>query len=207
MTFRTLRTATLIVGCLTLNLTGCSNSGASTATPIPIASSSPPSLGEPNKCPAEYYGERYKDDPGYTPKYLRCSDLHEKLDNAIVDGSLERIKDLLNVGANVNGWYSHRYPPLYSAAMRGHKEIAEFLIENGALLDKGDSWGTTPLMAAVVYNHPDVVKLLIAKGAYICKSADGGTGHVRSALDIAVDEGFQEIKTSLIDAGAKNCRK
>ncbi|MBK7704500.1 MAG: ankyrin repeat domain-containing protein [Acidobacteria bacterium] len=60
--------------------------------------------------------------------------------------------------------------------MRGHKEIAEFLIENGARLDKGDSWGKTPLMAAVFYNHSEVVKLLIEKGADVCISSNGGTG-------------------------------
>lgn len=202
----------LVIGLL-LTAHGCSNGGAvpkngSSPKPTQIAgspSTEPADRQSSNKCPAEYFGERYESDPGQTPEYLRCTDLHEKLDNAIIDGDLDRIKELISSGANVNGWYSHRFPPLYSAAIHGHKEIAEFLIENGALLDKGDSWGKTPLMAALIYNHPEVVKLLIVKGADLCKSVDSGTGEAKSALDYAVELKFREIEADLISAGAKNC--
>ncbi|MBK8147633.1 MAG: ankyrin repeat domain-containing protein [Acidobacteria bacterium] len=212
MTFKTVITVTIMLACLALSMIGCDQCTVVTTTdsnnlPDRVAASPSPDRDDPNKCPAEYYGERYEDDPGYTPKYLRCTDLHEKLDNAIIDGDLDRIKYLLSSGANVNGWYSHRFPPLYTAAMRGHKEIAEFLIENGARLDKGDSWGKTPLMAAVFYNHSEVVKLLIEKGADVCISSNGGTGEKQSALDVAVDKGYRDIETLLINAGATNCQK
>ena len=49
-------------------------------------------------------------------------------------GDIETVKQHLAAGADVNGWPDEggQAPPLYWAAIEGHKEIVELLIANGA---------------------------------------------------------------------------
>ena len=65
---------------------------------------------------------------------------------------------------------------LHYAAWKGHKEIAELLIANGADVNAKDDKGGTPLHVAAWEGHKEVAELLIAKGADInAKMEDGET--------------------------------
>jgi len=68
--------------------------------------------------------------------------------------------------------------PLHSAAQRGHKEIVELLLANGADVNVTNRWGQTPLHYAVVFRHEEVVKALLNAGADPnAKMLDGSTAH------------------------------
>jgi len=53
---------------------------------------------------------------------------------------------------------------LHRAAWKGHKEIAELLIENGADLNVKDDDGRTPLDWAIMRNHTEIADLLHKHG-------------------------------------------
>ena len=64
--------------------------------------------------------------------------------------------------------------PLLEAAMQGHKDVAQLLIESGAELSKADEGGKTPLHWAAMNCFKEVVKLLINSGADMDKADNQG---------------------------------
>ena len=86
---------------------------------------------------------------------------------------------------------------LHYAAWKGHKEIAELLIANGADVNAKDDKGGTPLHVAAWEGHTEVAELFIAKGADMnAKMEDGDT-----PLDLA--KGHPEIADLLRKNGGK----
>jgi len=82
---------------------------------------------------------------------------------------------------------------LYNAALRGHKEIAQLLIDAGADVNAKGDVGWTPLHNAVNFGHPsatEVIKLLIAKGADVNEKND----HGETPLDWAKATGHPKPK-------------
>ncbi len=102
-------------------------------------------------------------------------DLHK----AVKDGDADRVRELLDAGADVNVRESSKdrlqYTPLHWAAYLGDREIAEILISRGADLDAEDPDYSTPLYLAAEEGHPKVVEFLISKGAEVnVKSSRSG---------------------------------
>ena len=99
---------------------------------------------------------------------------------ASIEGNLPLVKALVqNKKAQIDhiGW-----TPLHYASSRGHLEVAEFLIANGAIVDSMSPGNTTPLMMAVQSGNEQLIKLLLDKGADLqIRNTNGLT-----AIDIAV---------------------
>lgn len=123
------------------------------------------------------------------------------------------------------------YTALHLAAIRGHVEIAQLLIDNGALLDAVDRLGDTPLHRSVFHCHTGIMELLVRRGAKLDIQDDCGNtplhhavyagnfkatqllvesgaaldamngGH-HTPLDLAISYGHTEIVRSLLDKGA-----
>ena len=72
--------------------------------------------------------------------------------------------------------------PLHYAALSGHKETVEFLIDNNASVNTSNNSGHTPLHMAAIVGNRKIIDLLIAKGANL--NAKPITGE--SVLDIAL---------------------
>jgi len=99
------------------------------------------------------------------------------LHKAVKDGNAEKVRKLLDAGADVNGRNSSKavkllrggtplqYTPLHWAAYLGDWEIAEILIYFGAEVNAEDPWYSTPLYLAAEQAHLDFVRKLIAEGA------------------------------------------
>ena len=73
----------------------------------------------------------------------------DRLRFAAIDGDIEAVKRRLAAGANVNGPTPWGWTALYYAASRGHKEIVELLIANGADVNHRSDRGITPLDGAI----------------------------------------------------------
>ena len=112
-------------------------------------------------------------------------------------GNIEAVKQHLAAGSDVNAKNSDDWTPLHLAADKGHKEIAELLIDKGADVNAKDEDSWTPLHSAVQsLGHREVTELLIAAGADVnAKSENGG-----APLDITISA---EISAILRKHGGK----
>ena len=158
---------------------------------------------------------------------LACASCTPTLHKAVRAGDADRVRELLDAGADVNVRETSndrlQYTPLHWAAYYGHLEIAEILISRGADLDAEDPSYSTPLYLAAEQGHPKVVEFLISKGAKVnVKSARWGytplhraawgpvamrkhlgAGEAGTVSEAELNENYLEIVGMLLDKGAK----
>lgn len=82
-------------------------------------------------------------------------------------GQLNSIKQLIDLGSDVNSIDRYEMTALDYASMKGNIEIAKYLIGCGATINKGGYFGATPLGYAVEKNDLEMMALLIKCGAVI----------------------------------------
>jgi cytohesin len=84
-------------------------------------------------------------------------------------GDLAKVKSFIEKGVSVNTQEGYWPTPLQAAAATGQREVAEFLIREGALVNAEAvaQGGTTALHYAALGGSKEVVELLISKGAVI----------------------------------------
>src|SRR5690349_37031 len=101
----------------------------------------------------------------------------DELNDASSKGDLERIRNLLALGLDINARDAEGRSPLHCASRDGNLESVLFLIEAGARVDEGrPSDGVSPLLMASQNGHLDIVKILLEAGADKSKAAtDNGT--------------------------------
>jgi ankyrin repeat protein len=83
-------------------------------------------------------------------------------------GSRDAVEYLLSsaVGADPRAARNNSFTPLHSAAMQGHDEICELLLEAGADVNaQTDPQKYAPLHSAAFGGHVDVISALLAAGA------------------------------------------
>jgi ankyrin repeat protein len=114
-------------------------------------------------------------------------------------GDLGAVKGFLERGADINAQDGDRLSSaLGAAALGGHKEVAAFLISQGASVNAEQENGTTALHCAAAGGSKDVAELLIAHGAKVdAKQQQGGT-----PLGVAASWGAKDVVLLLIDHGA-----
>ncbi len=123
---------------------------------------------------------------------------------AVLKGDIDKIKNLINKGANVNDRpdtfpYIER-TPLHFAAKTGNLEIIEILLDNGADVNIRSFEGTTPVYNAVKHGHNEAIKLLYRHGANLDLAAEGiGSTPLHSASYVGNLEAVKE----LVGLGAK----
>ena len=167
---------------------------------------------------------------GKTPLQLAADKKHNEMVELLIEngadvslhtaarhGLLEKLKELIGKGADVNAKNSEGQTPLDLASGKGHKDIVELLVEKGAdssiytaaslgdiekvksLIKSGVSVNgdprssSTPLYWAVKNEHRDVAKLLIDKGA------DVSSAHL---LYYASMHGYRDMAEFFIEKGA-----
>ena len=106
-------------------------------------------------------------------------------------GQLAEVKILVDqkqVPVNRSGW-----TPLHYACTNGHLEIAQFLLDKGAVVDAPSPNETTPLMMAIRAGNIQLARLLLDRGADIRIRNQQGY----SAIDVAELFNQEEIQKGL----------
>jgi len=113
-------------------------------------------------------------------------------------GHLNKVKKLLNNGADINyiNKGSHE-TPLHEASDEGFLPVVKYLVNHGANMEIKNDKGRTPLYQAVDEGRTDVVKFLVSKGAKV----DTKTNDGESILHLAVTKKNLDIVKTLVEDG------
>lgn len=123
--------------------------------------------------------------------------------SAVDAGDLERVRALVEEGADVDALDRYGQTGLMRAAVRGRLEVVQYLIERGANLDVAAKYGLTALMLAIVNLHEDVAAALIEAGAALEPRGSGAPGFSGlTALDLARARNLEATVALLERAGA-----
>ena len=117
------------------------------------------------------------------------------LHDAAKAGDSDRVKQLLDQGANVAEPDSTGEPPLLIAALVGKTDVVAILLDRGADIETRNKGGLTALHAAAYGGHLDTVKLLVEKGAAV---NDQKNFYHMSPLHASAEEGHAEIVAFLL---------
>lgn len=124
-----------------------------------------------------------------------------KLIAAAKKGDLEAVKKQLakkSITVDMTTDELDAYTALGWAAYYGHKDVAAYLIEQGAKIDVQNHSGYSPLMAAAQTGHNRLVRFLLEKGA----NPNLATKNGDTALIYASMFGNAETVQALLDKGA-----
>lgn len=126
------------------------------------------------------------------------ADLNQELANAVLAADAERVRFLVEKGADINKRDPQGYAALHGAARNREDKIAAELIALKADVNQTDSDGMTPLHHAAMRNHPPTIKILADSGANLdALNRDGFT-----PLAMAIIEDQYKSALALIDSGA-----
>jgi len=122
------------------------------------------------------------------------------LNQAAVDGELDRVKELVSGGADVNSKNRMGMTPLVVAAMNNRTAVCEFLASNGADLNSKDGQGRTALYLAVDKGNKELIELLVKKGADVNVTTMRG----ENAFSLAKKKRNADGNAEIVDLLAKN---
>ena len=76
---------------------------------------------------------------------------------AVKDNDINKVKRLLEAGANVNIQNNRGYTALIDASYKGHTEIVKLLLEYKANVNIQNKYGYTALICASSSGHTEIV--------------------------------------------------
>ena len=113
-------------------------------------------------------------------------------------GDTQLLISTLRYVRNINFAGDRKQTALHKAATRGHKDVVQLLLTNGALLDATDDVGDTPLHDAARRGHTSTVELLLTNGA----SVEDRDGNESTPLHKAAVGGHTSTVELLLTKGA-----
>lgn len=117
----------------------------------------------------------------------------QQIFQAIHDGNKNRVFELVR---DINSSDQEGTSLLMSAAWHGKDDIAQWLLENGAIIDQEDNYAKTALIYAADKGYASTVKLLLAHGADINK-VDGFSQW--KPLDYAAARDHEDVVKIMLD--------
>lgn len=123
---------------------------------------------------------------------------------AVTVNNTEAIEEQLNKNVHINGQNSQGLTPLIVATQVGShsQDMILFLIEKGADISATDYLGRTPLMHAVMPNDKELVEFILLLLDFNKKAINIADSQNKTALNIALDNGFDDLAHLLVENGA-----
>ncbi len=118
---------------------------------------------------------------------------------AAAKGDLQKLKEFLEKGAEVDALSTLNWTALMFASNKGNTEIVNFLLSKGADVNKQASMNITAISLACTNGHGEVVKILLDNGANVNQKSD----LEMTILMLAVDKGHIDVMKLLLDKGAE----
>ena len=115
-----------------------------------------------------------------------------------VSGSVERVRELIAAGADVNRRHKYGHTPVHEAAFHGRIDMVTVLLAAGADPNMCGDDGGGPLFWAARGGHLELVELLLTNGAAPNALRDGKA----SPLWVAISNRYVTIVQRLVEAGA-----
>ena len=131
---------------------------------------------------------------------MQQDELNNKLINAVKNGDIKNVRELIEKGADVDAKDKSRWTALHWAACSGKVDISTFLIEKRADVNAKNNDGGTALHWAALNEHVDIAKILIENGADV----DAKDKNNETAVEIAIKCGYHQI-AELIKNSKKIC--
>ena len=113
---------------------------------------------------------------------------------ASLEGNLEAGRCLLDHGADINPPSYRKLVPVCAAAIKGHAEFVQMLLERGAAMDVrlGMDAEGTPLTPAVKLRKIEIVRLLLENGEY-AKNCDRLDKYPSESVSLHIRQEVQEL--------------
>ena len=129
-------------------------------------------------------------------------DLNKELLDAARRGELDKVKQLLDAGADVNYRDEDVITPLMFAVTSEHLDIVNELIRRGADITTVDRNGATALHLAAAYGHVDILKKIIDTHLAERDHLNAQDNHGQTALHMAAEGGMVNSVMLLLQKGA-----
>jgi quinoprotein dehydrogenase-associated probable ABC transporter substrate-binding protein len=126
------------------------------------------------------------------------ADVQVELANAVLASDEDRIRFLVEKGADINKRDKQGYGALQAAARNRNDKLIPLLVSLKADVNGRDNDGFTALIHAAERNHVPTIRALVAAGADLEASVDGGFG----PLSLAIEGGKLLAAQALIELGA-----
>lgn len=126
--------------------------------------------------------------------FAGADDIH----SVVQQGDLTKTQSLIAKDpALLNSKTEDGSTPLHVAIMGGHKELMEYIIQEGANIDAQDKEGRTPLLNAIIFKKPELAHILIEMGADVkIKGKEGA-----NAIIYALFFGPEDLIEPILDSG------
>ena len=87
---------------------------------------------------------------------IGCTTSASDLIGAAFKGELQRVRELIDQGADVNKADTDGVTPLFIASLNGHDDVVKLILAASPEVNKADTDGVTPLYMASQKSHADV---------------------------------------------------
>ena len=134
---------------------------------------------------------------------LNSAETLSALEGACSERDLAVAEVLIEIGADIHGRNTSRFPPIHSAAVSEHLELIDLLIEKGVNVNAKDFRGATACHVAVDHGCMESTRRLIDAGCELELRDNNGN----TVLLVCIISTDAEMIDLLLDRGADACAK
>ena len=130
----------------------------------------------------------------------KLNKLNGQLIKAAEHGDTEKVRELLDAGADINSADQWRDTVLMRAAAYGYANTVKMLLDAGADIDIQDKFGRTALMLTAAWGRTGIMELLIQAGADISIRDNDG----KTAFDMLKEDHPEQYDQWIRDTAVKH---